>query len=45
MENEESQGKPKTEVEKWFEDMDRFNSEPFFPDHKQTITPERKIFE
>jgi hypothetical protein len=45
MENEKPQEKPKTDVEKWFDDLDRFNSEPFFPDRKQPVTPERKIFD
>ena len=45
MENENEQEKPKTDVQKWFEELDRFNSEPFLPDRKQPVTPERKIFE
>jgi len=31
---------------KWFEDLDRYNSEPFMPEgREQPITPEGKIFE
>jgi hypothetical protein len=45
MENEKPLAKPKPDVQKWFEDLDRFNSDPFFPDRKQPVTPERKIFE
>jgi antitoxin VapB len=31
---------------KWFEELDRFNSEPFMPDGRsQPITPRREIFE
>ncbi len=31
---------------KWFEELDRYNSEPFMPEGRdQPITPERKIFE
>ena len=45
MEDENAQEEPKPNVQKWFEELDRFNSEPFFPDRKQPVTPERKIFE
>jgi hypothetical protein len=45
MKNEKPQEEPKTDVEKWFEELDCFNSEPFFPDRKQPVAPERKIFE
>ncbi len=30
---------------KWFEELDRFNSEPFMPDGRhQPVTPKREIF-
>ena len=30
---------------KWFEELDRFNSEPFMPDgRRQPLTPKREIF-
>jgi antitoxin VapB len=30
---------------KWFEELDRFNSEPFMPDgRRQPVTPKREIF-
>src|ERR1700690_818691 len=45
MEDENAQEEPKPNVQKGFEELDRFNSEPFFPDRKQPVTPERKIFE
>jgi hypothetical protein len=45
MENEDAQQKPKTDVQKWFDELDHFNSEPFFPDRKQPAAPERRIFE
>jgi hypothetical protein len=31
-------------IEKWFEELDRFNSDPFLPDREQRTTPERQIF-
>ena len=35
-----------TDTAQWFEELDRFNSEPFMPDgRKQPITPKRRIFE
>jgi hypothetical protein len=45
MENEKPQEKPKTDVQKWFEDLDRFNSEPFLPERNQPFTSKREIFE
>jgi hypothetical protein len=45
MENEKPHEKPKTDAQKRFEELDRFNSEPFFPDRKQPVTPERTIFD
>lgn len=34
------------DAKKWFEELDRFRSEPFMPDgREQPITPKREIFE
>jgi hypothetical protein len=31
-------------IEKWFEELDKFNSVPFLFDREQPTTPERQIF-
>jgi len=31
-------------IKKWFEELDRFNDEPFLPDREQRTTPKRQIF-
>ena len=33
------------DAKEWFKALDKYNSEPFFPDRDQPITPERVIFE
>jgi hypothetical protein len=33
------------DTQKWFEALDKYNSEPFFLDRDQPLTPERVIFE
>ena len=34
-----------SKVEKWFEELDRFNTIPFSFDREQPIATERKIFD
>jgi antitoxin VapB len=29
---------------RWFEELDKFSSEPFSPHRRQPVTPKRKIF-
>jgi hypothetical protein len=31
-------------IEKWFEELDKFNNEPFLPDRERQVTPERHVF-
>ena len=45
MENEELRKQISSEVTKWFEELDQYNSEPFLPDRKQPITPESNVFD
>jgi antitoxin VapB len=33
------------DAKEWFRKLDELNSEPFFSDRQQPVTPKRKIFE
>lgn len=45
MENDNSRHETNPDTKKWFEELDRQNSEPFFPDRARQVTPERHVFD
>ncbi len=45
VENDNRLEEIRADVNRWFEALDRLNSEPFLPDREQIITPERRVFD
>jgi len=45
MENQNNRKQTRSDVKKWFEELDRQNSDLFFPDRQQVVTPERHVFD
>ncbi len=43
--NDEKSKEVSSRVEKWFDELDKFNSVPFLFDRQQRLLSERKIFD
>lgn len=42
--SDENSKERRSRIEKWFQELDKFNSVPFLLDRQQPITPVRQIF-